>query len=114
MSEITPYLPVAAFALNLLLAWAIWSMRLAFVSRADLDKLGDNVDAVDRRLASVEAEVRHQPTVADIRAVQGQLTSLSAQVAQISAEHRGLERLVERVEVAVTRHEQIFSEAARR
>lgn len=108
MSEwLAKYWPVLVTIINFILGWVVWSLGRGFASR-------DTVEAIERRVSAIEVDIRHLPTKDDIRAVQESIANLGTQLARIEERHDGVKELVKRVENAVTRHEAIFADAARR
>ena len=106
MSWILEYWPVLAFGFNLLLGWLMWSAEKRFASKDELAEL-------ERRLDKTESVLEQVPTKRDLTELHIAIAGVSGAVKETNAELRGLGRLVERVENAVTRHEQIFADAAR-
>lgn len=106
MSSILEYWPVIGFGINLLIAWFVWSMRKQFATK-------DELAAIDRRVDKTESALDQLPTRRDLSDLHVAIAGLAGEVKETNAEMRGLGRLVERVEAAVTRHEEIFSVAAR-
>lgn len=101
------YWPAAIVAINVLLGWAVWSLRSGFASRS-------TVEAIERRVSAIEVDIRHLPTSDDVQDLRGTIADLAGEVREVRAEYRGIDRLVARVEASVTRHEAIFAEAAKR
>jgi hypothetical protein len=106
VSALLEYWPVVGFVINLLIAWFFWSMRKQFASK-------DELAEIERRLDKTESTLNQLPTRRDLTELHVAMAGIAGGVKETNAELRGLGRLVERVENAVTRHEEIFANAAR-
>lgn len=77
--------------LNLLLAWAIWTLRAAFVPRSEFNRL-------DTRVALIEQEIKHLPTQRDfvelrdlVQTVKGQTDAQQQVMASVAVSVRRIE-----------------------
>ena len=77
------YWPLAAFLLNLIAVWVLWSMRHAFASKADLQKASERLDALDGRVALIEERERLGPQAED-------LAELVKKMADLHGDYRAL------------------------
>lgn len=80
-----------ALALNVLLAWAVWSIRNAFVPRREFDGLATTV-------ALVEKEISHLPTQDDVATIRDTL-------AKVEGKCDAQEATLNRIAASVTRIE---------
>jgi hypothetical protein len=101
-----------------LAAVALLWLRSVFQSKADaakaLAEVTARLDAHDARLARVEVDLTHLPTAEDFHQLVVQLTRVEGRIETMLARNDAVEKLVARVEQAVTRHESIFSDVGRR
>lgn len=107
MNKFMEYWPALAFGFNFLLGWLILTAKKHFASKED-------VALLERRVDKVEAAFEQLPKRDDITGLRVALAEVNGTILETRSDMRGLRGLVERTENAVTRHEQIFSDAARR
>lgn len=117
MKLLVDYWPIAAFVFNLVFGGLLWAAKRQFATKEELS-------VVDTRLGKAEASIAQMPTREDIAKIKLDLAGIAGDVKETNAEVRalrqekeaelrGINRLLERVENAVTRHETIFADAAR-
>lgn len=105
MKSYAEYIPIAgqliSLALNVLLAWAVWTIRQLAKeqiaaerekTRAQFDRVDGDVTAIDRRVSKVEGrmdeaedDIRALPTKADLARLEGEVKLVGAQVEGVSA-----------------------------
>lgn len=107
IGSISAYWPGVLLTLQSLMAWALWSLRTRFASKAD-------IAALEHRLTIVEASLDHLPTKDDMHATRLELARTLTEIAEVRSDYRGLTGLVDRLESTVTRHEQVMIDGARR
>lgn len=106
MSDLLKYWPVALFVLNVLTAWAAWSLRqlakeeigkLAEKLQAKDGELAEEIDGHDTRLTQldgrvghIEGEIQKLPTKADIERLEGRVNSVGTEVGTV---HAGVKRI---------------------
>ncbi len=108
------YWPVAMLLLNGPLAWVVWGMKKEFASKTDLANVVGDVAGLNKRVELVEHDLLHLPNKDDLHQVRLDLSEVVGELRECRADYRNLSGLIERTEAAVTRHEQIFADAARR
>lgn len=113
METLLHYWPICLFVLNGVMAWFIWSMRQSFATRQDLEDVHDSVDKVAQRVELVERDMMHLPTKDQLHSLMLQMEGLSGALETARADYRHVLDGQRRVEAVLTRHEQIFSDAAR-
>jgi len=110
--------------LQALLTWAGWSMRKAFVTKAEFTKLQNDYgtqfanlqtqhNGLVARVEGIEREMKHMPTKDDLHDLQLELGEAVGEIKLARAEYGSIMGLMTRMESVVTRHEQIFVDAAR-
>jgi hypothetical protein len=99
--------------LQLLLVWASWSMRRAFVTKPELAAVIADATKLSGRVDGIERDIKHMPTKDELHALQLELAEAVGEIKLARAEYASMMNLMTRVEEAVTRHEQIFVDAAR-
>lgn len=55
------YWPLAAFALNFVAVWVLWTMRHAFASKADLRDTNERLDGLSGRVTLIEEREKLGP-----------------------------------------------------
>lgn len=109
--------PIVLVALTLAqggLAWLMWSMKKEFATKSELSKVDADVKEVLIRVTQVEQEVKHLPTRAELHALALALKDFGGDLKAARSDMSNLRGLVQRAENTITRHEQIFSDAARK
>jgi len=112
------YWPIIGFAFNVVFGWLLYAARKEFASKADLSDLSRRIVVVEASSASLPTALQEISKIRlDLASMVGEMKETNSAIQGLKlekdAEMRGIERLVERVEQAVTRHEQIFSDVAR-
>lgn len=81
---------------------ATWLARHSLVTHRDLATamrpLADRAEATERRVLAVEVAVEHLPHVADMTALQTQISSLQVRSEQIATGLQGVRDILERIE----------------
>jgi Protein of unknown function (DUF2730). len=92
-----------------LFAWALWSLRRAFVRTDDyslhVQRDARREAASARRLDALEQHLRLAPGTADMAGLQNELAALRGEMQALNARISGLDRLLERLEHNFDRHE---------
>jgi hypothetical protein len=92
-----------------LFAWALWSLRRAFVRAEDyalhVQRDARREAATARRLGSLEEHLRLTPDTADMAGLHSELAALRGEIQALNARISGLDRLLERLEHSFDRHE---------
>lgn len=114
MSGVLQYWPLAMLLLNGPIAWVLWGMRKEFASKTELAGVVGDVSQLGKRVEMVEHDLLRMPNKDDLHQVRLELSEVIGELRECRADYRGLTNLIERTEAAVTRHEQIFADAARR
>lgn len=92
-----------------LFAWALWSLRRAFVRQEDY-LLHVQCDtrrevATTRRLSAIEENLRLAPDTADLAGLHNELAALRGEIQALNVRISGLDRLLERLEHSFERQE---------
>ena len=92
-----------------LFAWALWSLRRAFVRTEDyalhVQRDARRESATARRLGALEEHLRLTPDTADMAGLHNELAALRGEIQALNARISGLDRLLERLEHSFDRHE---------
>ena len=92
-----------------LFAWALWSLRRAFVRTEDyalhVQRDARREAATARRLGTLEEHQRLTPDTADMAGLHNKLAALRGEMQALNARISGLDRLLERLEHTFDRHE---------
>ena len=92
-----------------LFAWALWSLRRAFVRTEDyalhVQRDARREAATARRLGTLEEHQRLTPDTADMAGLHNELAALRGDMQALNARISGLDRLLERLEHSFDRHE---------
>ena len=92
-----------------LFAWALWSLRRAFVRTEDyalhVQREARHESATARRLGTLEEHLRLAPDTADMAGLHSDLAALRGEIQALNARITGLDRLLERLEHSFDRHE---------
>ena len=92
-----------------LFAWALWSLRRAFVRNDDyllhLQRESRRESATARRLSALEEHLRQMHAVDDLAGLHGELAALRGEIQALNARISGLDRLLERLEHGLDRQE---------
>ncbi len=92
-----------------LFAWALWSLRRAFV-RGDeyllhLQREARRESAMTRRLTALEEHLRQSPDSTELADLHSELAALRGEMQTLNARISGLDRLLERLEHGLDRQE---------
>ena len=92
-----------------LFAWALWSLRRAFVRQEDyllhVQRDTRREAATIRRLSAIEDNLRIAPDTTDLAGLHNELAALRGEIQALNARISGLDRLLERLEHSFERHE---------
>ena len=92
-----------------LFAWALWSLRRAFVRAEDyslhVQRDARREAASARRFDAREQHLRLAPDTADMAGLHSELAALRGEMQALNARISGLDRLLERLEHTFDRHE---------
>lgn len=92
-----------------LFAWALWSLRRAFVRNDDyllhVQRDARREAATARRLGTIEEHLRLAPGTSDMAGLYSDLAALRGEMQALNARISGLDRLLERLERSFDRHE---------
>ena len=88
-----------------LFAWALWSLRRAFVRQDDYLLHMQRDTATARRICALEESLRLMPGNGDLAGLHGELSTLRGEIQALSARISGLDRLLERLEHGLERQE---------
>ena len=92
-----------------LFAWALWSLRRAFVRQDDyllhLQRDARRDAATCRRLGSLEETLRLTPGNADLAGLHSEFSTLRGEIQALNVRISGLDRLLERLEHGLERQE---------
>jgi hypothetical protein len=131
-----PWLIMALAILTpMLVGWIAWSMRTRFVTterfeqsakerndaleslRGEIHESGttlrSQIGTAEHRITLVETSLLHMPSRDDVGRLTVQLAELNGKLSTLDQAMKGQEKLVERIEGSVVRHEQIFAEGKR-
>jgi hypothetical protein len=137
MEVIKDYGPtIFLLIVNAFVFWVSWSMRKAFATKADHESRGKEMTAIASRVQKLELVIEHMPKKDDFHSLQEELSAAKFAIQQMPtkdelhglqlelaeavgeiklarAEYGSIMGLMTRMESVVTRHEQIFVDAAR-
>ena len=92
-----------------LFAWALWSLRRAFVRQEDyllhVQRDPRREVATTRRLSAIEENLRLAPDTADLAGLHNELAALRGEIQALNVRISGLDRLLERLEHSFERQE---------
>ena len=92
-----------------LFAWALWSLRRAFVRQDDyllhVQRDARREAAACRRLGALEETLRLMPGNADLTDLHNEFSTLRGEIQALNVRISGLDRLLERLEHALERQE---------
>ncbi|MFT4300559.1 MAG: hypothetical protein QM579_02275 [Desulfovibrio sp.] len=92
-----------------LFAWALWSLRRAFVRQDDyllhVQRDARRDAATGRRLGALEETLRLTPGNADLAGLHNELSTLRGEIQALNVRISGLDRLLERLEHGLERQE---------
>ena len=92
-----------------LFAWALWSLRRAFVRTEDyalhVQRDARREAATARRLGTLEEHLRLTPDTADMAGLHNELAALRGEIQALNVRISGLDRLLERLEHNFERQE---------
>lgn len=92
-----------------LFAWALWSLRRAFVRQEDyllhVQRDVRREAATTRRLSAIEESLRLAPDTADMAGLHNELAALRGEIQALNVRISGLDRLLERLEHSLERQE---------
>ena len=85
-----------------LFAWALWSLRRAFVRQEDyllhVQRDTRREVATTSRLSAIEENLRLAPDTADLAGLHNELAALRSEIQALNVRISGLDRLLERLE----------------
>lgn len=90
-----------------------WGVRSGLPTREDLAEEAKARAALDKRVAALELQMQHMPSIATVHELLTRITELTGELKVVRAEFCTLHEILERVEGTVRRHETIISDAAR-
>ncbi|SMF85798.1 Protein of unknown function [Tistlia consotensis] len=105
--------PLLLFLINGLMGWAVWSMRKEFATKADVAEVKESVGNLAGRVELVERDLEHLPSKDDLNKLQLELAKVVGELREVRSDYRHLMENQGRIDQVLTRHEQIFSDAAR-
>ena len=92
-----------------LFAWALWSLRRAFVRQDDyllhMQRDARRESTTTRRLCALEENLRLMPGNGDLAGLHSELSTLRGEIQALSVRISGLDRLLERLEHGLERQE---------
>lgn len=92
-----------------LFAWALWSLRRAFVRQDDyllhVQRSSRREAATSRRLGALEETLRLMPGNADLAGLHNELSTLRGEIQALNVRISGLDRLLGRLEHGLERQE---------
>lgn len=92
-----------------LFAWALWSLRRAFVRQDDyllhMQRSSRREATVSRRITALEESLRLTPGTADLAGLHGELSTLRGEIQALNVRISGLDRLLGRLEHGLERQE---------
>ena len=95
METIFKWMPLMLTAVQLLLAWVLWSMRQAFVKR---DECSACTTALSQRVTAVEADVENLPTSESWGKMQVAIEEVRGSNRVVLAKLEGQSELLKRIE----------------
>ncbi|MBI1386296.1 MAG: hypothetical protein GC150_15425 [Rhizobiales bacterium] len=103
MIDLTPYLPVVMLVVNLVIAWAIWSMRAAM--RLELA-------ALEARVRLAEQMIAAAPKQQDLVSMATAITAMKGDLGVVAEQVRGTRDLVARTEETIrTMHRHLLQQS---
>lgn len=99
---------VGALSVMLSFAATIWGL-ISSPSKANAERLkhvAERLDGHDLRLSGVEQSLRAMPSKDDMHGLQLSLTGMDGKLLEMKAVMEGNNRIMERLEAIVTRHEE--------
>ncbi|WP_211868993.1 DUF2730 family protein [Neoroseomonas terrae] len=112
MDTLAKFWPLAFGAGGVVVAALLWRMRGEFATKADVMPLRDSLSAATQRIERMEGDMRHLPTRDDIHNLRVEVTAMRGDLREMRAEAKGMREIMTRTETAITRHEDIFAQAA--
>lgn len=101
---------LAILAVQAAFVWAFWSLRRAFVRQEDfqeqLQRQNRYENALNRRLASLEQQVRQVPGEKRLNQLHTELAGLRGDIMALNARISGLDHLLSRLERHLERQEE--------
>ena len=101
---------LAILAVQAAFVWAFWSLRRAFVRQEDfqeqLQRQNRYENALTRRLASLEQQVRQVPGEKRLNQLHTELAGLRGDIMALNARITGLDHLLSRLERSLERQEE--------
>jgi len=92
-----------------LFAWALWSLRRAFVRQEDyllhVQRDARREAATTRRMGAIEESLRLAPNTTDMAGLHSELAALRGEIQALNVRITGLDRLLERLEHSFERQE---------
>lgn len=116
---LTTYWPMLLVLAQGVFGWLLWSMRRAFVTRADcascrgqvdsiLERQAQCMESMERRLAAYDADLRCVPSSADHRSLELLLSKMEGNVAVLDQRLQGLGDSMARFEKVLDRQEEFL------
>jgi hypothetical protein len=116
--DLIKYWPLAGLALQVLVAWGLWSMRHAFASKGDLatlaKALGDQVNAIEKEQLQHAERFKTVPSAEDLNGVSLKLAELHGDHKALRAEMGGVKDAVDTIGSSVTRIENYLLKTGQR
>lgn len=107
---VSPGASLVLIAVQSLFAWALWSLRRAFVRNDEyllhLRRSTRREAVVDRRLNQLEEQLRQLPDNAQLQELRGELGDLRGEIRALNMRISGLDRLLDRLERGLDRQEE--------
>lgn len=101
-----------ALAAQFVVGWVLWSMRAAFASKKDLQAQELVIDGIHLKIVALEERMRNIPATAAMHELSNSIERLRGDIKVVTARLDGTNKLMDRIETTVARHEQIFTESA--
>lgn len=103
---------VIALAAQVIVGWILWSMRVAFASKKDLQAQELMIDGIRLKIVEMEGRMRNMPAADAMHELSNSMERLRGDIKVVTARLDGTNALMNRVENTVARHEQIFTQVA--
>jgi predicted nucleic acid-binding Zn-ribbon protein len=101
MDELLKYGPLIALILNGLGLWWVWSMRKAFATPDDVNKLHRRINDVTNRVSLAEQKLASVPTISEVGDLKVQLASIHGDYKAMAATMEALKDSLEGIQSAV-------------
>lgn len=110
LNDFLSYWPHISTFGGLAMVALMWRMRSEFATTASVAGVSADIATLGIRVAAMERDMRDLPKREDIHAIQLGMADIKGQLGQMRAEAGGDRKLLERVEIALARHDDIFRE----